>query len=114
MKQVFQLDENDLRQLMQGHIYDIVLNGVSYGLGYRGTKILRGPYKPRPPLEKPKKRHTKRQASARFLKFFTNRVGGGVQCRQCQMMFKGVHQRVGGMTHFRRMHPELWKKEKRA
>jgi len=113
MKQIFQLDDHDLRQLMQGHIYDIVLNGVSYGLAYRGTKILRGPYKAKPPLEMPKKRPTKRQASARFVKFFTHR-GNGVQCRQCQMTFRGIHQRVGGMTHFRRMHPELWKKEKRA
>jgi len=111
MKQVFTLDDHDLQQLKKGHIYDIVLNGVAYGLAYHGRRTKRGVYKPK---AQPPKRPSKGQASARFLKFFDTRAGGGVQCRHCPTRFKGRHHRVAAMTHFRRTHPDLWNKEKRA
>jgi len=114
MKQVFTLDDHDLDQLKKGHIYDIVLNGVAYGLAYRGGPRKRGSYKPKAPsLPTLYARPTKRLASARFLKFFTIR-GKGAQCRDCTMSFKGVHYRVAAMTHYRRTHPDLWNKEKKA
>ncbi len=113
MKQVFQLDDLDLDLLKKGHIFDIVLNGIAYGLSYQRHKGARGKYKKiieRSKKQKPLKALDRKQYDALYGKYFKP-LSNGLQCKLCDKSFTGVtHPKIAANTHFRRTHPKEWRK----
>ena len=98
MKQLFQLDDHDLDELKRGHVYDIVLNGVVYGLSYA--------------VSRRKWRSKKRHYEGLYEKYLdTSRPTA--QCKLCGFKVKkGLHYRISAATHMRRKHRKQWEKEK--
>ncbi len=113
MKQVFQLDDLDLALLKKGHIFDIVLNGIAYGLSYQRHKGARGKYKKiieRSKKQKPLKSLDRKQYAVLYGKYFKP-LSDGLQCKLCDKSFTDVtHPKIAANTHMRRTHPKEWRK----
>jgi len=116
MKQIFQLDGHDLDQLKKGHIYDIVLNGVTYGLSYHreGKRVFKNPKaREEKKVEKEKKEYKMTLSPYQLTQVENNVVpsksgSNAWVCRKCNQ--GGFKNKQGARMHYMSAHIKGWRK----